>query len=122
MVTHEAATAADRSQVQLASPGALRLKALSREDCGRIHQASMELLGQTGVVVTSRKTQAVFAGHGARVDKNKNRVCLPPDLVEKALASVRAHRGTWFDPHAVDAFVAMIADLVSNQIPGGTVL
>jgi putative nucleotidyltransferase with HDIG domain len=28
--------------------------------------------------------------------------------VEKALVSVRAHRGTWFDPSAVDAFVSMI--------------
>ena len=50
----------------------------------------MELLGQTGVVVTSQKAQAVFAGHGARVDKNKNRVFLPPDLVEKALSSMPA--------------------------------
>ena len=30
--------------------------------------------------------------------------------VEKALASVRAHRGTWFDPSAVDAFVSLIAE------------
>jgi putative nucleotidyltransferase with HDIG domain len=29
--------------------------------------------------------------------------------VEKALASILAHRGTWFDPQAVDAFVAMSA-------------
>jgi putative two-component system response regulator len=36
--------------------------------------------------------------------------------VEKALASIRAHRGTWFDPRAVDAFEAMVADLVTNQL------
>ena len=35
--------------------------------------------------------------------------------IQKALASIRAHRGTWFDPHAVDAFVEMIADLASAQ-------
>jgi putative nucleotidyltransferase with HDIG domain len=28
--------------------------------------------------------------------------------VQKALASVRAHRGKWFDPEVVDAFIAMI--------------
>jgi len=35
--------------------------------------------------------------------------------VDKALASVRAHRGTWFDPSAVDAFVAMITDRERTQ-------
>lgn len=35
--------------------------------------------------------------------------------VEKALCSVRAHRGTWFDPSAVDAFVAMTDGLASLQ-------
>ena len=39
--------------------------------------------------------------------------------IQKALASVQAHRGTWFDPRAVDAFVAMIADLgTKDEIEG----
>lgn len=33
---------------------------------------------------------------------------------EKALSSILAHRGTWFDPDAVDAFVAMAAELASH--------
>jgi putative nucleotidyltransferase with HDIG domain len=35
--------------------------------------------------------------------------------IQKALASIQAYRGTWFDPRAVDAFVEMIADLASDQ-------
>ena len=88
MVTQQAAPAADRSQIKLPPPDPLRLKAISKEDCSRIHQASLELLEQTGVVVTSKKAQAVFADHGARVDKNKDCVYLPPNLIEKALSTI----------------------------------
>jgi HD-GYP domain-containing protein (c-di-GMP phosphodiesterase class II) len=35
--------------------------------------------------------------------------------IQKALASIQAHRGTWFDPDAVDALVDMIADLARTQ-------
>ena len=39
--------------------------------------------------------------------------------IQKALASIQAHRGTWFDPRAVDAFVEMLADLASaHKIDG----
>lgn len=88
MVTEQAAAAAHRSRVQLGPPGALRLQALTHEDCGRIHQASMELLQRTGIVVTSQKAQALFSDHGATVDKAGNRVQLPAQLVEKALATI----------------------------------
>ena len=40
------------------------------------------------MVVTSEKARAVFADHGAIIDPATNRVCLPPDLVEKALSSI----------------------------------
>jgi putative nucleotidyltransferase with HDIG domain len=30
--------------------------------------------------------------------------------VQKALANIRANRGFWFDPHVVDAFLAMVED------------
>jgi trimethylamine--corrinoid protein Co-methyltransferase len=48
----------------------------------------MELLAETGVVVTSKRAQTVFADHGARVDKKDKRVYLPAQLVERALASI----------------------------------
>jgi putative nucleotidyltransferase with HDIG domain len=38
--------------------------------------------------------------------------------VRKALASVRAHRGTWFDPSAVDVFVSMMTERERTQAPG----
>lgn len=94
MVTNQAATAADRSHIHLrpqggpCTPGSLRIQSLSREDCAKIHQASMELLAGTGVVVTSKKAQAVFADHGATVDKTDSRVYLPAEVVEKALATI----------------------------------
>ena len=88
MVTQQAATAADRSHIHLGPPGSLRIRSLSHEDCDKIHQASMELLAGTGVVVTSKKAQAIFADHGATVDKTDNRVYLPAQLVEKALATI----------------------------------
>ena len=41
--------------------------------------------------------------------------------VEKALVSVQDHRGTWFDPCAVDAFVAMVNELAVKQELDGAV-
>ena len=88
MVTEQATVAADRSHIRLGPPGSLMLRSLSREDCGKIHAASLELLAGTGVVVTSKKAQAVFADHGATVDRTDNRVYLPAPLIEKALTSM----------------------------------
>ncbi len=87
-MVEEAAKAADHSHIYLKPQAALSLNVLSEEDCKKIHQASLEVLNTVGVVVTSGKAQSVFADHGAFVDQSANRVCLPPDLVEKALASV----------------------------------
>ena len=88
MMVEAAAKAADNSHIHLKPQGTLGLNALSEKDCKKIHQASLEVLNTVGVVVTSVKAQSVFADHGAFVDRSANRVCLPPDLVEKALASV----------------------------------
>jgi putative nucleotidyltransferase with HDIG domain len=41
--------------------------------------------------------------------------------VEKALASVQDHRGIWFDPSAVDAFVAMVNELAIKQELDGAI-
>jgi trimethylamine--corrinoid protein Co-methyltransferase len=88
MMTEQAAIAAKKSQIHLKPPGAPGLKGLSQEDCARIHEASLELLNETGVVVTSPKAQAVFADHGAIIDRATNRVCLPPDLIGGALSAI----------------------------------
>ena len=88
MLTEQAAIAADKSHIDLGPPGTLGLKGLSHEDCKKIHHASLELLNTTGIVVTSAKAQAIFSDHGAKIDRATNRVCLPPDLVEKAIAGI----------------------------------
>ena len=88
MVTEEAVSAAENSHICLKPLGALGLKGLSNEDCTRIHQASLELLNTMGVMVTSTKAQSFFADHGAVVDQATNRVCLPPELVERSLATI----------------------------------
>ena len=88
MAKEEAALAADRSPIHLGPPGTLGLMGLSRKDCQKIHQASLEILYETGIVVTSEKAQNVFFDHGATVDKASNRVFLPPSLIEKAISTI----------------------------------
>lgn len=88
MMKNEAAIAADKSSIHLGPPGALSLKGLSRKDCEKIHQASLEILQETGIVVTSEKAQKVFSDHGATVDKSSSRVFLPPSLIEKGVSTI----------------------------------
>jgi trimethylamine--corrinoid protein Co-methyltransferase len=88
MPTEQAATAADKSHIHFRSPGSFRLRVLDHEDCVKIHEASLELLEKTGVMVTSKKAQEIFADHGATIDKLENRVYLPAQIIEKTLATI----------------------------------
>ncbi len=88
MITEQAAITVDKNPVYFGPPGSLGLMGLSRQDCDKIHQASLEILYKTGIVVTSPKAQEIFSDHGARIDKGKNRVFLPIDMVEKALSTI----------------------------------
>lgn len=90
MLSEQAARAAERGPVRLGPPGALGLTGLSIEDCKKIHEASLEILQETGILVTSDKAKTVFSDHGATVDKATNRVCLPPSLIEKGLSTIPA--------------------------------
>ena len=72
-------------------PDALfRLQCLSNEDCRKIHHASLEVLDQTGIFVPSARATAVFADNGARVNKARKLVFLPPQMVENALSTIPA--------------------------------
>ncbi len=88
MLNEQAARAADRGPIHLGPPGTLGLAGLSREDCEKIHQASLEILQETGILVTSDKAKTVFSDHGATVDKASSRVYLPQSLIEKGLSSI----------------------------------
>ena len=88
MATAEAVEAAEKCGVSMGPCAPLRLQVMDRKACGRIHDASLQILKKTGVIVTSKKAQAVFSDHGADVDKASCRVCLPPSMVEKALSTI----------------------------------
>lgn len=62
-----------------------KLAMLGREECLRIHQASCQVLRETGVQVFSQEGLVLLRKAGAAVDGD--RVQIPPSLVEWALAS-----------------------------------
>ncbi len=86
-MTHRQPTDA-ASRALFDPPGRFGLTGLSRKDCQKIHEASLELLNTIGIKVTSPKAKAVFSDHGARVDTATDQVFLPPHLVENALSTI----------------------------------
>jgi trimethylamine--corrinoid protein Co-methyltransferase len=71
------------------APGGLETRAyqpLSESDIKRIHEASLDVLEQTGIEVLPSEARQIFAQAGAIVDENTNRVCIPRAMVEDALA------------------------------------
>jgi trimethylamine--corrinoid protein Co-methyltransferase len=71
------------------APGGLETRAyqpLSESDIKRIHQASLDVLEQTGIEVLPSEARQIFAQAGAMVDESDNRVRIPRAMVEDALA------------------------------------
>jgi trimethylamine--corrinoid protein Co-methyltransferase len=60
------------------------LKFLSESEIESIHQATLRILDEVGVILKHPKTQDLLASAGARIDGE--RVKFPPELVEKTLA------------------------------------
>ncbi len=56
---------------------------LSDQQTQRIHDASLEILENVGLLVRYEKARAVFAQHGCIVDSEKQIVKFPPAVVEK---------------------------------------
>jgi trimethylamine--corrinoid protein Co-methyltransferase len=65
-----------------------RLKVISDNDMAWIHDASLKIMEETGVVFNSDDALAIFKKHGAKVDAKT--VFFPKDLVRKALDSAPA--------------------------------
>lgn len=65
------------------SKAVVRLSVLDAGQAGRIHEASLEILSRTGVVVQSQEALFLLAGVGAAADGE--RVRIPSHLVAKAL-------------------------------------
>jgi trimethylamine--corrinoid protein Co-methyltransferase len=61
-----------------------QLTVLSPEEVEAIHQATLSILGQVGVILTQDEARQILAGAGATVQED--RVLLPADLVESSLA------------------------------------
>jgi len=60
-----------------------RLKAISEEDMAWIHEASLKILGETGVVFHSEEALAICKKHGVKV--NGKTVYFPKEIVSQAL-------------------------------------
>jgi len=61
---------------------------LSPEEIRAIHQNTLDVLAEVGVTLHSRKALDIVAEHGAAVDHETTIAKLPPDLIEKALATM----------------------------------
>jgi trimethylamine---corrinoid protein Co-methyltransferase len=61
---------------------------LTNEEIARIHEASLEVLQNTGLKIDHPVAQERLAAVGARVDAAGQRVYIPKELVEKALKTV----------------------------------
>ncbi|HEX6132041.1 MAG TPA: trimethylamine methyltransferase family protein [Actinomycetota bacterium] len=64
---------------------AVRYEVLTDADVARLHDAALRVLAEVGVRVTTSEARALLSGVGAAVDGETVRV--PPDVVERALAS-----------------------------------
>ncbi len=77
-------THADGRLVGLRPP----LRILSDAEIGRIHETSLEILAEVGVVFYSHRALDVLAAHGADVDYESTVAKLPRHVVEQALATL----------------------------------
>ena len=66
---------------------AFRIQYLNAQQLDRLQAATLEILEHTGVRFPSDKALAVLAEHGAQVDRGRQLVKFPRDLVFKALAT-----------------------------------
>jgi trimethylamine--corrinoid protein Co-methyltransferase len=62
----------------------IRLSILDDNEIEAIHQATLRILAETGVVLTEPKSRTLLTDAGAKV--HETRVLLPPELVERCIA------------------------------------
>lgn len=65
----------------------LHLQVLTPDEIEDIHQATLEVLEQTGVFVEADDALDIYADGGCRVDREKRRVRIPPEIVEESIRS-----------------------------------
>ena len=64
------------------------LHVIGPDDVRRIHEATLDVLATTGVMFHSDRALDVLEKNGATVDRGTTVAKLPPDLVERAVATV----------------------------------
>ena len=62
----------------------IRLQVLGEHGVQQVHEATLRILSETGIILTHAGARELLAGHGARVVEN--RVLIPPDLVTRCVA------------------------------------
>jgi trimethylamine--corrinoid protein Co-methyltransferase len=68
----------------------VRLNVLSERDLDDIHEATLQVLEQTGVWVEDAEALDVLADAGCAVDREVRSVRIPPGVVEDAIGSAPA--------------------------------
>src|SRR3990170_2592539 len=61
---------------------------LTQQQVQRVHEASLEILEEVGLLVRNPKAREVFGRHGCRVDSQSQIVRLPPAVVEEFRSSI----------------------------------
>ncbi|MFO7623450.1 MAG: trimethylamine methyltransferase family protein [Anaerolineales bacterium] len=56
---------------------------LTQAQVERVHQVSLEILENTGLLVRNQRARQIFAEHGAQVDELSEIVCIPAAVVER---------------------------------------
>ncbi|MDR1165100.1 MAG: trimethylamine methyltransferase family protein [Deltaproteobacteria bacterium] len=57
--------------------------ALTQNEMDSIHEASLKVLAETGVLLSHSKSQDILAQHGAKISDDRQRVFMPQSFVEK---------------------------------------
>ena len=65
----------------------LSLNGLTEDELGDIHQATLDVLENTGLFIETDEALEVFDGAGAEIDHHNKIVKIPPRLVEDAIQS-----------------------------------
>lgn len=64
-----------------------KTKLLSESQVEKLKEGTLHLLDEVGVWMPSKKALGILADHGAKIDMEKKRVRIPPDLVNKAMST-----------------------------------
>ncbi|MBW2410732.1 MAG: trimethylamine methyltransferase family protein, partial [Deltaproteobacteria bacterium] len=76
----------DINSVKIPDPG-FGLESFTDNEIFKIHQATLDVLENTGIVIETEEALQVFDGAGAEVDRKTRIVKIPPSVVEDAIRS-----------------------------------